>query len=168
MPDPAVPVATGDCAACTLSRRGFVSLATLGALGLVVGCGDDAVSPIPPAANNPGGGSLPAGVTRSGDTWTIDVTAANELRQFGFFVLRGAAVPALVVRVTAGYVAFDARCPHAGTSSMWSVSGPSVTCADHGSRFALPGGTLQQGPAATGLRALTSTLAGTVLTVVAS
>lgn len=170
MADPVPPAAADSCAACTLSRRGFVSVATLAALGLVVaGCGDDPVSAAPPSANNPGGGSgLPAGVTRSGDTWTINLTASNELQQFGFFVLRGASVPALVVKVASAYVAFDARCPHAGTSTMWGVAGTTLTCADHDSRFSLPSGSRQQGPAATGLRALSATVSGSVLTVVAA
>jgi cytochrome b6-f complex iron-sulfur subunit len=170
------------CAACEVSRRGFVSMTTLAALGMVVGaCGGGTDSPSAPSnPTGPGGGgggggggsnppaTLPTGVVRNGNVFTIDLTASNDLLNFGVMVLGGAATPALVVRAAPDtFRAFDARCPHAGTANQWQVGGGLLQCNNHGSRFAALDGALNTGPATMGLTTLASTRSGTTLTVTA-
>jgi len=165
------------CVSCEMSRRGFVSAATLAALSAVItacGSSDGPVAPVTPTPPSGGGGGttppsgLPNGVTRSGNIFSIDLSASNDLLTTGVLVLTGGAVPALVVRAAAdSYRAFDARCPHAGTSNQWDLASGQLRCNNHGSRFTAQDGALSAGPATTGLRALPVTRAGSTLTVTA-
>lgn len=169
------------CAACEVSRRGFVSMATMAALGVVVaacGGGSDApagpTTPTTPGGGGGGGGgnpppaTLPTGVTRNGNVFTIDLTASNDLSSSGVMVLGGASTPALIVRAAPDtYRAFDARCPHAGTTNQWQVGSGLLQCNNHGSRFGALDGSLNAGPAASGLAALPTSRSGSTLTVTA-
>lgn len=175
--DPMNPAA---CAACDVSRRGFVSMATLAALGVVVaacGGGDTPAGPTTPTTPGGGGGggggnpppaTLPSGVTRNGNVFTIDLTASNDLANSGVMVLGGAATPALIVRAAPDtFRAFDARCPHAGSTNLWQFGSGLLQCNNHGSRFAALDGALNTGPATSGLVALPTTRTGSTLTVTA-
>lgn len=180
VPPEAAPVENAAaCAACEISRRGFVSMATLAALGLAVGAcgGDDAPSggstPTSPGGGGGGGGgpvptTLPSGVTRNNNVFTIDLNAANDLTSVGLMVLGGASVPALVVRAAPDtFRAYDARCPHAGSTNLWQVGGGLLQCNNHGSRFNALDGALNTGPATSGLITLATSRSGTTLTVTA-
>ncbi|AMW05492.1 Rieske (2Fe-2S) protein [Gemmatimonas phototrophica] len=146
-------------------------MAAVSIVATACGGGDGETGATGPSGTGGGGGStppgtLPAGVTRSGNVFTIDLSVNNELSSAGLFVLSGGAVPALVVRAAADtYRAFDARCPHAGTSNQWEFGNGVLQCNNHGSRFAASSGALNAGPATTGLRALVVTRAGSTLTV---
>lgn len=169
--DEVVPLNPAACAACEISRRGFVSMTTLAALGVALGaCSSDGGGG-PTATPPPGGGgnnppSQPAGVTLSGNTFTLDLTAANDLASVGVLVLTGATRPALVVRPAANtFVAYDARCPHQQATNLWSLATGQLTCNNHGSRFSASDGTLAVGPATTGLTTLPIQRNGNTLTV---
>ncbi|MCU0622595.1 MAG: Rieske (2Fe-2S) protein [Gemmatimonadaceae bacterium] len=172
-PSPAVsPLNPAACAACEITRRGFVSMATLAALGVAVGAcssGDGGGGPtgtLPPGGGTPNPPALPSGVTLSGNTFTLDLTASNDLATVGLLVLGGAARPALVVRsATNTFVAYDARCPHQQATNLWSLAGGQLTCNNHGSRFAAADGTLAVGPATSGLLTLPVQRSGNTLTV---
>lgn len=157
------------CVACQLTRRGFVSLAARAAVGVVVvGCsGGDGGTGTGPTGG--GGGqppTLPAGVTRNGNVFTVDLGASNDLTTGGVMVLTGGARPALLVRPAADtYVAFDARCPHEQATNLWSLGGGLLTCNNHGSRFGASDGTLANGPATRGLTTLPLQRTGNTLTV---
>lgn len=162
------------CVACDVSRRSFVSVASMTALSvLMVACSgsDGNEGPTTPSV---GGGTtppptLPTGVTRNGNVFSLDLTASNELSSSGLMVLTGGAVPALVVRAAADtYRAFDARCPHAGTSNQWQVGSGVLQCNNHGSRFAALTGALNTGPAVSGLQSLLVTRSGSTLSVTAA
>lgn len=66
-------------------------------------------------------------------------------------VVEGPNGPVLLVQPTAGVIkAFDASCPHQGTTVDPPVDG-TITCPNHGSQFDGASGALKKGPAATGL-----------------
>jgi nitrite reductase/ring-hydroxylating ferredoxin subunit len=171
MPDPTSPAADHDhaCGACGISRRGFLSATAVAMIAsLLEACGGDAgvTGPVGPAPNPR---TPPAGVSVSGNTITVDLTAATSLTGTpGFVVAFGAARPALIIRSGATYVAYDARCPHAGTATAWSIPGANVRCNNHGSEFRISDGALQVGPANTGLRVLPLTRTGDTLSIDAS
>ena len=144
-------------AACgTCSRRGFVrAVATMGA---TVGVGS-ALAPLLAACGGDGGGStgidpnaLPAGVVRDGGTLRVTLAAVPALGAVGGAL----AVPAARVLVTRpaadDWRAFDATCPHAG-STVTNVEGQRLVCPAHSSAFDLTGRVVR-GPAESGLRAL--------------
>jgi cytochrome b6-f complex iron-sulfur subunit len=69
----------------------------------------------------------------------------------GGVILDRDAGPVLVVRPTAGTVkAFDATCPHAGTT-VDPPQGGTITCPNHFSQFDAATGALRKGPASRGL-----------------
>ncbi|GAB2926512.1 hypothetical protein GCM10027047_24330 [Rhodococcus aerolatus] len=95
-----------------------------------------------------GGASSTATPTAAAGT---PVTPLADVPVGGGVVVTGGSVPLLVVQPTAGTVAaFNARCPHAGTAVDAPVDGV-VVCPNHGSRFDLTTGAVEQGPARTGL-----------------
>lgn len=66
----------------------------------------------------------------------------------------------LLVQPSAGQVkAFDARCPHAGSTVSPPVSGV-IVCPAHGSKFDGSSGAVEQGPARTGLAAVPVAVSG--------
>jgi Rieske Fe-S protein len=66
---------------------------------------------------------------------------------------------------TDSYAAYDARCPHAGSVTLWRVSGDIARCTNHGSEFALATGAVRVGPATTALARLPITRAGSTLVI---
>jgi Rieske Fe-S protein len=151
--------------ASTCTRRCFLG-ATAGATLSVVfgGCrGGDAVDP---GATSTQPSGLPAGVTRVGSVFTVDLAANAALRTSGLLLLLGAATPVLVARVSLdSFVAYDARCPHAGSVLQWSLAEEQLVCTSHGSRFRASTGGVLLGPATTALRALPLRRIGALLEI---
>ena len=66
-------------------------------------------------------------------------------------VVDGPNGPVLLVQPTAGVIkAYDASCPHQGTT-VDPPEGGTITCPNHGSQFDAASGALKKGPAQTGL-----------------
>jgi thiosulfate dehydrogenase [quinone] large subunit len=66
--------------------------------------------------------------------------------------------PAIVIQPKAGqFLAFDAVCPHAGCTVDFDQSQDILVCPCHGSLFNASTGTVEQGPAASGLRTISVT-----------
>ena len=79
------------------------------------------------------------------------VTPLADVPVGGGVVVTAGSVPLLVVQPTEGTVAaFNARCPHAGTTVNAPADGV-VVCPNHGSEFDPTTGAVEQGPASTGL-----------------
>jgi nitrite reductase/ring-hydroxylating ferredoxin subunit len=170
---PEVPTPSA-CSGCAYSRRDFVSMSAgaLAALALAA-CssdgGDATAPPTPPPPTN----QLPAGVTISGNTVTVDVSIGNDLTEAPglLFILGRTTRPVLLVksetgtRASATYRAFNAACPHAGTQNQWQDAGADVVCRNHGSQFDRSTGAVTAGLASSGLRSLPISRAGNVLTV---
>jgi len=79
----------------------------------------------------------------------------------GGLVVNGPTGKVLLLQPTAGTItAFDARCPHAGSTVAPPVNGV-IVCPAHGSAFDGGSGARQQGPARTGLLPVAVTVGGT-------
>ena len=130
------PIPAPDAAPTGLTRRRalcglVVALAAPGALAACssYGAGSGAAPTAPPPTGTPVS-SIPVG---SGT------------------VVDGPNGPVLLVQPTAGVIkAYDASCPHQGTTVDPPVDG-TITCPNHGSQFDAASGALKKGPAATGL-----------------
>lgn len=163
------------CGGCAYSRRDFVTLGA-GALAAIAlaGCSSDSggggagpITPPPPTA------VLPAGVSISGNTVTVDVTVGNDLTESPglVFIVGRTNRPVLLVksesgtRAAATYRAFNATCPHQGTQTAWGDAGADVRCNDHGSQFDRANGQVTAGVASRGLTSLPITRAGNTLTI---
>jgi len=164
--------APAGCAGCAYTRRDFVSLGAGALAGLaLVGCSDETStgSPnVPPMTD-----VLPAGVTITGNTVSVDVAVANALTQSPglLFIIGRTARPVLLVRsagatlAAATYRGFNAACPHAGTTNQWEDAGADVICRNHNSQFNRSTGAVSVGPATGGLQSLPTTRTGNVVTV---
>lgn len=104
------------------------------------------------ACSSPGEyqGSAASSTTTTGATGGGSVPLA-QVPVGGGVIVTAAERPLLVVQPTAGTVkAFDASCPHAGTT-VDPPQGGVITCPNHFSQFDAATGALRKGPAATGL-----------------
>jgi cytochrome b6-f complex iron-sulfur subunit len=101
------------------------------------------------AACSSGGGTGGAGGTTS--TPAPTGTPVSSIPVGSGTVVDGPNGPVLLVQPTAGVIkAYDASCPHQGTTVDPPVDG-TITCPNHGSQFDAASGALKRGPAATGL-----------------
>lgn len=151
-------------------RRAVVAGAgVVGASALLAGCGWDTANlkdryvadgqttaPQQPA----GGGAAPAttGGAQGADSGTGSNggAAANALASTGDIPVGGGKIfsddKVVVVQPAAGtFKAFDTTCSHAGCA-VTKISGSTITCPCHGAKFSAADGSVQGGPAPSGLQ----------------
>ena len=110
-----------------------------------------------------------AGVTKNGNTITIDLNASNfsGLASVGSWMnLTSAGV--LLLRVSTDTIrAFDNCCPHQGTITQWSYGNNTFNCANHGNSFGTGDNTAAcNSDASSGdLVSYTSSISGNTLTI---
>ncbi|HYE59266.1 MAG TPA: Rieske (2Fe-2S) protein [Rhodothermales bacterium] len=167
LPDPLAPLT----APAPLSRRGFLHGSCLIGAMLVVGAplatALSACDSGPGEDPDPGNGNntLPAGITISGNTVTLDLTqsgAAPLANVGGFLYIRQANTVAVNIDGTT-IRAFSSTCPHEGNQVNQFSSGR-LECPTHGSQFNT-NGQVVRGPAVTGLTAFTVNRNGTTVTI---
>ena len=131
---------------------GAASLLASACLG---GCGNSAAgNPTPVAA-------------ATGVNLTVDLTAATSAplndATVGYIYADSRAI--IVAKTTAGaYLAFQAPCPHQGTSVYFSPSQSRFICPNHNAIFNLSGGVVS-GPVSSGLRQYAVVQNGNTLTI---
>jgi thiosulfate dehydrogenase [quinone] large subunit len=145
-------------------RRRLLLTGTLGLFGLVLAAFDAGLGRAiggvkPPAA--PVRLSSPTTTPRSTPSTTTGHPSGTQIGPASAVPVGGAASfqdpasgdPALVVQHQAGqFLAFDAVCPHAGCTVQYEQSQDIIVCPCHGSLFNAATGSVEQGPAASGLR----------------
>ncbi|AWM31779.1 Rieske (2Fe-2S) protein [Hymenobacter nivis] len=147
MPDPA-----------GMNRQNFLQLFGLGAAGLLAsaclsGCSSAGSDPAPTAA--------------TGVDFAVDLTAVTStpLNDAGVGYIYGANRAVIVAKTTAGtYVAFQAPCPHQGTSVYFDQAAAHFICPNHNAVFNLSGGIIS-GPVSSGLKQYAVVQTGTSLHV---
>ena len=142
-----------------INRQDFLQLFGLGAASLLAsaclgGCSS-------------AGSSDPAPTAATNVAITVDLTAITSTplddAAVGYIYADSRAI--IVAKTTAGtYVAFQAPCPHQGTSVYFSPSQSHFICPNHNAIFNLSGGVVS-GPVSSGLRQYTVTQSGNVLTI---
>lgn len=126
----------------TTTRRTAMSVAAAGGTLALTACGGDEGSP----AAGESSGAPAAGVR-------VPVADVPE----GGGLVRDRVV---VTQPTAGsFKAFDATCPHQGCA-VDKVTTEAIICPCHGSQFDPTDGSVTQGPATEGLKAMTATVEG--------
>jgi nitrite reductase/ring-hydroxylating ferredoxin subunit len=106
------------------------------------------------------GGSANAGSSGAGSSAGGAVTVATSKVPVGSGVILTDGGGVVVVQPTAGdFKAFSAVCPHQGCQ-VDSIDSSKITCPCHGSEFNVTDGAVIQGPAQSGLTALTATVSG--------
>ncbi|XVV01446.1 Rieske (2Fe-2S) protein [Actinosynnema sp. CA-248983] len=136
-----------------LSRRSMLCgvLVALAVPGGLAACG---------TASTPGGsGTTPGGSapTTGGSAPTTGGSAAegivslSEVPDGGGVVVETGGKSLVVTRSGSTVKAFDAACPHAGTT-VAAPSGGTITCPNHGSQFSASDGAVKKGPATSGLK----------------
>lgn len=149
-----------DCSTCTVSRRQFVTSATLASVAAVLAaCGGGDAGPVGPGGSGGSGGTTTPPPPITG-TVTVRIADHPDLA----VNLRPVAVTAsiAVVRNGSAYLAFSRACTHEGVTVQ--VTGATFTCPSHGSRFDATGQVLN-GPATQALNRLSvvhDTTAGTL------
>ncbi|WP_063798859.1 Rieske (2Fe-2S) protein [Nocardia sp. NRRL S-836] len=108
-----------------------------------------------PAQGGPTGSTGSTGSSGSAGTTGAALVALADVPEGGGAVVDGPGGKKIVVaRVSATEVkAFDATCPHQGTT-VAEPSGGTITCPSHGSQFGAADGKVRKGPATSGLRAV--------------
>ena len=125
----AVPQDAPSCASCAgsgVSRRAFVSAATLAAIAVVLeAC---SASTAPSVNGNGGNGS-------TGGALTVKLTDFTALSAVGGIArVDSSGAPTALVRTgTSSFAAFSMVCPHQGT--IIGITNGSFTCPNHGARF---------------------------------
>lgn len=144
------------------SRRAFLAAGALGAAGALVGCavyGRPEAAPPPAASSRPPASATPtssgAGASPEpeddpappdgGDATGTRIASTADVPVGGGYVATEHNI--VVTQPTSGeFRAFDATCTHAGCP-VSSVSGGTINCDCHGSRFSVVDGSVQGGPA---------------------
>ena len=161
------------CSRRSLLRRVGAGGAVLGSAGLLAACGGTGEQATTGTGGSDGSastdGSASAGGSESsaaGGAGSGGSVAASEVPEGQAVVVEVGGEEVVLAQPTAGtYVAYSAVCPHAG-GIVQAASGTEVRCPLHGSVFdAGDGGAVLQGPATTGLPALTVTSEGDQLVV---
>lgn len=142
-------------------------------LGTVAACTtDETPEPMqqPPASGGGGGtGGGIEGVTGvtsgSNVNFTVDLTNSSfeDLKTQGNFAYVDGII---IANASAGIVALSKECTHAGTTVQYRKDEDDIWCSNHGSEFS-PSGTVELGPATTGLTSYEVSLSmdGNTLTV---
>jgi Rieske Fe-S protein len=142
-----------------IERAGMTAVMTTFGLSFFTAC-SESEEPNRPTTPPPTGSN---GVTVSGNTIRIDLTAQTALAATGGWLLVIDA-QTLVVNVGGSYRALTSVCTHSACDRNWTFASSKFTCTCHGSEFDTSGNVLQ-GPANQPLRSFTTALNGTVLTV---
>jgi thiosulfate dehydrogenase (quinone) large subunit len=133
-------------------------------LGRLAGgtAGQTATSSLPsPAASVPSGTAGPGSSTapkaaKAPSGTAIGPAADVPVGQAASFQDPATGDPSIVIQPRSGqFVAFDAVCPHAGCTVEYDPTAQAIVCPCHGSQFNPSTGTVEVGPAATGLKRLT-------------
>lgn len=131
-----------DTALTDLSRRHFVSVATLSAIALTLtacgggelGGGETLTAPSPTPTPTPSPTNPPVALNQIG----VTVASYPALLAVGG-IARVSNNPAVAVaRTAAGFVAYSLRCPHAGTT-VTAQAGNTWRCSNHGALFSANG-----------------------------
>ncbi len=135
-------VLTGACGSCAAVVAGCATYTTGRAA-------PTQLAPAPSVDDLPGPGAQPGTAAAGGTAASGALAKTADIPVGGGKVFADADV--VVTQPTAGkYVAFSATCTHQGCT-VSTISGTTVTCACHGSSFALADGSVVKGPATTGL-----------------
>ncbi|GAA0235535.1 hypothetical protein GCM10010492_38120 [Saccharothrix mutabilis subsp. mutabilis] len=137
-----------------LSRRSMLCgvLVALAVPGGLAACGTASTPTATTGGTAPGttGGSAP---TTTGGPAAEGIVSLSEVPDGGGVVVEAGGKSLVVTRSGSTVKAFDAACPHAGTT-VGAPSGGTITCPNHGSQFAASDGAVKKGPATSGLKAV--------------
>ncbi|CAL9400381.1 Cytochrome b6-f complex iron-sulfur subunit [Actinosynnema sp. ALI-1.44] len=137
-----------------LSRRSMLCgvLVALAVPGGLAACGTASTPTATTGGTAPGttGGSAP---TTTGGSAAEGIVSLSEVPDGGGVVVEAGGKSLVVTRSGSTVKAFDAACPHAGTT-VGAPSGGTITCPNHGSQFAAADGAVKKGPATSGLKAV--------------
>lgn len=120
-------------------------------------------SEAPPATPTGGSGAGTTGATggAAGTTTAAPAAGGTPVAQVpvgGGLVVDGPNGPVVLTQPQAGVIkAFDAACPHQGTT-VDPPEGGTITCPNHGSEFDATSGALKKGPAESGLTPVATTV----------
>lgn len=133
-----------DTALTDLSRRHFVSVATLSAIALTLtACGGGelgggerltAPNPNPTPTPTPSPTNPPVGLNQVG----VTVASYPALLVVGGIAKVSNTPAVAVARTAAGFVAYSLRCPHSGTT-VTAQAGNTWRCSNHGALFSASG-----------------------------
>ena len=139
-----------------LSRRTVTALATAGiSLPLLAACGDD--SGTDPVGSS-GGTEPSADPNQSGGTGDAALAETSDVEVGGGTIISDEGV--VITQPTEGaFKAFDATCTHQGCQ-VSTVSGGTINCACHGSKFSIEDGSPESGPATSPLKEVAITVSG--------
>lgn len=138
-----------------MDRKEFLQLFGMGATALLAsaclgGCGSKGSDPIPGAANV---------------DFTVDLAASSsaDLNNASKGYIYGANRAVIVAKTAAGsYLAFQAPCPHEGTSVYFAQGQNHFVCPNHNAVFNVSGGVVS-GPVSKALKQYTVTQTGSTL-----
>ncbi len=139
-----------------LSRRSMLCgvLVALAVPGGLAACGTTTPAPAGTPAGTTGGGApttTGGAATGTGAPAAEGIVSLSEVPDGGGVIVESGGKPLVVTRVGNAVKAFDAACPHAGTTVGAPVSG-TITCPNHGSQFKASDGSKISGPTPTGLK----------------
>lgn len=135
-------------------RRALCGLVVaLAAPAALAACSSGSEAPAPSGSAGTGGGS--AGTTTAAPAGG---TPVSQVPVGGGLVVDGPNGPVVLTQPQAGVIkAFDAACPHQGTT-VDPPEGGTITCPNHGSQFDATSGALKKGPAESGLTPVATTV----------
>ncbi|CCH33528.1 Rieske (2Fe-2S) protein [Actinosynnema sp. NPDC047251] len=138
-----------------LSRRSMLCgvLVALAVPGGLAACGDAGTPTGSPTGTTGGStpGTPPGSTPGSTPGAAEGVVSLSEVPDGGGVVVETPDKPLVITRSGNTVKAFDATCPHAGTTVGAPVNGV-ITCPNHGSTFKATDGARTGGPATTGLK----------------
>ncbi|MFD1468555.1 ubiquinol-cytochrome c reductase iron-sulfur subunit [Hymenobacter caeli] len=144
-----------------MNRKDFLQLFGLGAASLLAsaclgGCN---------AATGSDSAAVPAAPANVNLTVDLTATTSTPLNDAAVGYIYADSRAIIVAKTTAGtYLAFQAPCPHQGTSVYFSPSQSRFICPNHNAIFNLSGAVVS-GPVSSGLRQYTVAQSGNILTI---
>jgi Rieske Fe-S protein len=162
--------------ACQHSRRRVIALPCAGAAALLAGCStygatsDDPPPAAPPAPTTgpatPAGGATatgPATATRKAPAGPPPLARVGDIPVGGGRIFENEKV--VITQPKAGTIkAFSVTCPHQGCA-VTRVSGGTINCPCHGSKFDVADGSVSAGPASSPLPAVNVKVDGDAITL---
>lgn len=133
-----------DCGPCpvrdAVSRRDFVSMATLSAVALALtACGGGELGGVTEPVDTPVTTPTTPGTPTVGTNQIgVNVSAYAALANVGGVAKVNNSPPIALARTSSGFVAFSLRCTHDGTT-VSVQSGTSLRCPNHGALFSSSG-----------------------------
>lgn len=133
-----------DCGPCpvrdAVSRRDFVSMATLSAIAMTLtACGGGELGgvtePVTTPVTTP---TTPGTPTVGSNQIGVNVSAYAALANVGGVAKVNSSPPIALARTASGFVAYSLRCTHEGTT-VSIQSGTSLRCPNHGALFSSTG-----------------------------